>query len=62
MARAALWDLVGGLDVSCEPAGAASAQDGLDCRDLPCGRVLDLSAAMVRSGWALADPAGRIAT
>jgi endonuclease YncB( thermonuclease family) len=56
VARAALWDLVGSLDVSCEPAGAARAQNGLIIATCRAGRI-DLSAAMVRSGWALADPA-----
>jgi endonuclease YncB( thermonuclease family) len=56
VARAALWDLVGGLDVSCEPAGAASTQDGVTVATCHAGK-LDLSEAMVRNGWALADPA-----
>jgi endonuclease YncB( thermonuclease family) len=56
VARAALWDFVGGLDVSCEPAGAASARDGVMVATCRAGRV-DLSEAMVRSGWALADHA-----
>jgi endonuclease YncB( thermonuclease family) len=52
MARAALWDLIGGLDVSCEPARAERPVVAT-CR---AGK-LDLSEAMVRSGWALADRA-----
>jgi endonuclease YncB( thermonuclease family) len=56
VARAALWDLIGGLDVSCEPAGAAAAQNGLMVATCRAGK-LDLSEAMVRSGWALADRA-----
>jgi endonuclease YncB( thermonuclease family) len=56
VARAALWDLVGGLDVSCEPAGAASAREGVIVATCRAGRI-DLREAMVRSGWALADHA-----
>jgi endonuclease YncB( thermonuclease family) len=56
VARAALWDFVGGLDVSCEPAGAASARDGVMVASCRAGRV-DLSETMVPSGWALADHA-----
>jgi endonuclease YncB( thermonuclease family) len=56
VARAALWDLIGGLDVSCEPAAAASARDSVIVATCRAGRV-DLSEAMVRSGWALADRA-----
>ena len=40
VARAALWDLVGGLDVSCEPAGAASAQDGVIVATCRAGRSI----------------------
>jgi endonuclease YncB( thermonuclease family) len=55
VARAALWNLVGGADVSCEPAGARSARDGVIVATCSAGGVR-LNEAMVRSGWALADP------
>jgi endonuclease YncB( thermonuclease family) len=54
VARAALWDLVGGRDVSCEQARASSARDGLVAAICRAGGI-DLNEAMVRSGWALAD-------
>ena len=56
VARAALWDLVGGLDVSCEPAGASTARDDAMMATCRAGGI-DLNEAMVRSGWALADRA-----
>jgi endonuclease YncB( thermonuclease family) len=55
VARAALWDLVGGLDVSCAPAGAPPARDGVMLATCSAGGV-SLNEGMVRSGWALADP------
>jgi endonuclease YncB( thermonuclease family) len=55
VARAALWDLVGGLDVSCRPEGAPAARDGIVVATCSAGEV-SLNEAMVRSGWALADP------
>jgi endonuclease YncB( thermonuclease family) len=52
-ARAQLWELVGGREVSCTPAeGAARPQPAL-CK----AGDSDLGAAMVESGWALADKA-----
>jgi endonuclease YncB( thermonuclease family) len=56
VARATLWDLVGGLDVSCEPAGASSAPDSVMMAICRAGGI-DLNEAMVLSGWALADRA-----
>ena len=55
VARAALWDLVGGLDVSCEAQGAAPAEDDIVLATCSAGGV-SLNEGMVRSGWALADP------
>jgi endonuclease YncB( thermonuclease family) len=54
VARATLWDLIAGLDVSCAPATGAAAQDGITAATCSAGDV-DLSASMVRAGWALAD-------
>ena len=55
VARAALWDLIGGADVSCQPEGATSAQDGVVLATCRAGAV-NLNEGMVRAGWALADP------
>lgn len=55
VARAALWDLVGGADVSCQPQGATPAQDGVVLATCSAGGV-SLNEGMVRAGWALADP------
>jgi endonuclease YncB( thermonuclease family) len=55
IARAALWELIGGLDVSCEPERAAPARDGVVLATCSAGGV-SLNEAMVRSGWAVADP------
>ena len=55
VARAALWDLVGGADVSCAPEGATPAHDGVILATCSAGGV-SLNEGMVRSGWALADP------
>ena len=55
VARATLWDLVGGLDVSCGPEGAPAARDGIVLATCKAGGI-SLNEAMVRSGWALADP------
>jgi endonuclease YncB( thermonuclease family) len=57
VARAALWNLVGGLEVSGEPAGASTARNGVMVATCRAGGI-DLNEAMVRSGWALADRAG----
>jgi endonuclease YncB( thermonuclease family) len=55
VARAALWDLVGGADVSCQPQGATPAQGGVVLATCSAGGV-SLNEGMVRAGWALADP------
>jgi endonuclease YncB( thermonuclease family) len=55
VARATLWNLIGGLDVSCEPEGAVPAQDGTMRAICKAGKT-NLNEAIVRSGWALADP------
>jgi endonuclease YncB( thermonuclease family) len=55
VARATLWNLIGGLDVSCEPDGATPARDGAVRATCSAGGI-SLNEAMVRSGWALADP------
>jgi endonuclease YncB( thermonuclease family) len=56
VARAALWDLVAGRDVSCEPVAGASAPDGGLAAICTAGG-LSLNDNMVATGWALADPA-----
>ena len=56
VARAALWDLVGGLDVTCTPVANVSAVDGAVPAICLAGDT-DLNEGMVESGWALADPA-----
>lgn len=62
VARAMLWDLVGGREVRCEPvvnAGTAdtgSAGGGITLATCRAGDT-DLNAGMVVAGWALADPA-----
>jgi len=56
VARAALWDLVGGLDVTCTPARDAAAADGAVAAICTAGEAR-LNQRMVESGWALADPA-----
>jgi endonuclease YncB( thermonuclease family) len=55
VARAVLWDLVGGADVSCQPDGAPAGHDGIVLATCSAGGV-SLNEGMVRSGWALADP------
>lgn len=55
VARAALWDLVAGLDVSCAPEGAAPQEDGSILATCTAGGF-GLNANMVHAGWALADP------
>lgn len=55
VARAALWDLVAGLDVSCAPAGDATTADGAIVALCTAGGS-SLNENMVYTGWALADP------
>jgi endonuclease YncB( thermonuclease family) len=54
VARAALWDLVAGLDVSCAPEAEAPTQDGGIAATCIAGDFT-LNEEMVYSGWALAD-------
>jgi endonuclease YncB( thermonuclease family) len=57
VARAALWDLTGGLDVRCLPVpAAAEAGGGGDAVPATCtAGGTDLNQSMVETGWALAD-------
>jgi len=55
VARAALWDLVGAANVSCQPQGATPAQDGVVLATCSAGAV-SLNEGIIRAGWALADP------
>jgi endonuclease YncB( thermonuclease family) len=55
VARAALWDLIGGADVSCQPEGATLPQDGVIGATCRAGGA-SLNEGMVHSGWALVDP------
>ena len=54
VARAALWDLVAGLDVSCTPEAEAPAPDGSIAATCTAGGS-SLNEKMVYAGWALAD-------
>ena len=54
VARAALWDLVAGLDVSCTPEAEAPAPDGSIAATCTAGGS-SLNENMVHTGWALAD-------
>lgn len=57
VARAVLWDLIAGLDVSCLPVPPA-AQAGATGDAIPATCAAggtDLNRSMVESGWALAD-------
>jgi endonuclease YncB( thermonuclease family) len=56
VARAALWDLVAGLDVSCEAEADAPEPDGRIPATCTAGGV-SLNENMVAAGWALADRA-----
>lgn len=56
VARAALWDLVAGLDVSCEAEADAPGPDGRIPATCTAGGV-SLNESMVETGWALADRA-----
>ena len=53
VARAVLWNLVGGLDVSCTPVPDAAADGALPA--ICTAGDTRLNQAMVESGWALAD-------
>jgi endonuclease YncB( thermonuclease family) len=54
VARAALWDLVAGLDVSCAPETEVSKEDGSMAATCTAGGF-SLNESMVHGGWALAD-------
>jgi endonuclease YncB( thermonuclease family) len=56
VARAALWDLVAGVDVTCTPVPDAAAAHGGVPAICTAGETR-LNERMVESGWALADPA-----
>ena len=58
VARAVLWDLIAGHEVTCQPAA--------DTKDAGAGAIpatceagpTNLAESMVQAGWAVADPAG----
>jgi endonuclease YncB( thermonuclease family) len=54
VARAALWDLIAGLDVSCTPEGDGPGPGGSILAICTAGGR-SLNESMVRAGWALAD-------
>jgi endonuclease YncB( thermonuclease family) len=54
VARAALWDLVSGLDVSCAAETEAPRKGGIIAATCTAGGV-SLNEGMVHGGWALAD-------
>ncbi len=54
-ARAMLWSLVGGRDVSCAPVGPAESAAAI----CTAGDT-NLNEGMVAAGWALAEPAGAL--
>jgi endonuclease YncB( thermonuclease family) len=56
VARAALWDLIGGRDVTCTPVPNADAVDGAIPATCTAGPA-KLNEGMVSSGWAAADSA-----
>jgi endonuclease YncB( thermonuclease family) len=56
VARAALWDLVAGQDVVCEPVDGAGEVGGAVIATCTAGGF-SLNENMVHTGWALADPA-----
>src|SRR5918996_1097840 len=60
VARAALWDLVAGLDVSCTPEAEAPAPDGSIAATCTAGGS-SLNENMVYTGWALAERAATAA-
>jgi endonuclease YncB( thermonuclease family) len=55
VARAALWDLIGGREVTCTPVAAAGAR-APEPATCSAGET-KLNEAMLESGWVLADPA-----
>ena len=55
VARAALWDLVAGLDVSCAPTDRAPAEDDSVLATCTAGDF-SLNESMAHAGWALAAP------
>jgi endonuclease YncB( thermonuclease family) len=56
VARATLWELVAGLDVSCTPEAEVAAPQGSIAASCTAGDR-DLNQSMVAAGWALADRA-----
>jgi len=54
VARAALWDLVAGLDVVCTPEPGVPTEDGVVVATCTAGGF-SLNENMVHTGWALAD-------
>jgi endonuclease YncB( thermonuclease family) len=56
VARATLWDLVAGLDVSCTPDAEAAGPRGGIAATCTAGER-ELNESMVAAGWALADRA-----
>jgi endonuclease YncB( thermonuclease family) len=57
VARAVLWDLIGGREVTCQPVGAAGAADDEAIAATCKAGDADLAEGMVAAGWALADRA-----
>ena len=55
VARAALWDLVAGSEVVCEPVEGAEGDAGAIVAECSAGGF-SLNQNMVYTGWALADP------
>lgn len=56
VARASLWELIGGRDVVCTPVPDAAPENGIAPATCTAGPV-NLNEAIVSSGWALADAA-----
>jgi endonuclease YncB( thermonuclease family) len=56
VARAELWELIGGRDAVCTPVADAAVANGAAPATCTAGPV-NLNEGMVRSGWALADRA-----
>jgi endonuclease YncB( thermonuclease family) len=56
VARATLWDLIGGRDVTCTPV-AGGDPAGAPVPAICSAGDVNLNESMVRSGWALADRA-----
>ncbi len=65
VARAALWDLAAGREVSCAPVVAAGSPDaatrdaGVIAATCTAGDI-NLNEGMVAAGWALAEPPGTV--